>query len=87
MRSVRRVQGRAGLRALIEVSQREKLIRDDLDPRYLTIVLLGLVFFWLDNRNHFGHRFGPEINDGDYLRQAVAVLERGLAPESGAETT
>ncbi len=70
------------IRRRIEVSQREKLIRDDLDPRYLTIVLLGLVFFWLDNRNHFGHRFGPEINDGEYLRQAVAILERGLAPVS-----
>jgi TetR/AcrR family transcriptional regulator len=70
------------IRSRIEVSQREKLIRDDLDPRYLTIVLLGLVFFWLDNRNHFAHRFGPEINDCDYLRQAVAILERGLAPVS-----
>ncbi|MFO0899042.1 MAG: TetR/AcrR family transcriptional regulator [Pirellulales bacterium] len=70
------------IRRRIEVSQREKLIRDDLDPRYLTIVLLGLVFFWLDNRNHFAHRFGPEINDAEYLRQAVAILERGLAADS-----
>ena len=42
----------------------------------------GLVFFWLDNRNHFAHRFGPEINDAEYLRQAVAILERGLAADS-----
>lgn len=75
------------IRRRIEVSQRETLIRDDLDPRYLTIVLLGLVFFWLDNRNHFAHRFGPEINDGDYLRQAVAILERGLAAVSDESPT
>ena len=53
-------------------------VRPDLDPNYLTIILVGLVFFWLDNREHFGHRFGPKINDKDYLRQAMEILERGI---------
>lgn len=62
----------------IEVSQRRKLIRDDLDPQYLTIMLMGVVLFWLDNREHFSVRFGAEMNDKDYLRQAVQILERGI---------
>lgn len=67
------------IRRRIEVSQRRKLIREDLDPTYLTIALCGLVMFWLDNREHFSHRFGPEMNDKDYLRQAIEILERGIS--------
>lgn len=67
------------IRRRIEVSQRRKLIREDLDPAYLAIVLCGLVFFWLENREHFGHRFGSELNDKDYLRQAAEILERGIS--------
>jgi len=66
------------IRRRIEVSQRRKLIREDLDPSYLTIMLLGVVFFWLDNREHFAHRFGAEINDKDYLKQVVEILDRGM---------
>lgn len=67
------------IRKRIEVSQRRKLIREDLDPAYLAIILTGLVFFWLDNRDHFTQRFGPQVNDSDYLRQAIEVLERGIS--------
>ena len=35
------------IRRRIEVSQRRKLIREDLDPTYLTIMLLGVVFFFI----------------------------------------
>jgi TetR/AcrR family transcriptional regulator len=76
------------LRRRIEVSQRRKLIRDDLDPRYLSIMVLGLVYFWLEGCEHFEQRFDKQINGKDYLRQAVAVVERGLASleaETGAE--
>jgi TetR/AcrR family transcriptional regulator len=75
----------------IEVSQRRGLIRPDLDPQYLTIVLVGLVFFWLDNRQHFERRFEAKVSDADYLRQVVKILERGIgladsepAPDSAA---
>ncbi len=67
------------IRKRIEVSQRRKLIREDLDSAYLAIILTGLVFFWLDNRDHFVQRFGPEVNDSEYLRQAIEVLERGIS--------
>ncbi len=73
------------IRRRIEESQRRGLVRADLDARYLTISLLGLVFFWLDNRAHFGHRFGPEINDQDYLRQAIEILERGIGAPGAAD--
>jgi TetR/AcrR family transcriptional regulator len=74
------------IRRRIEVSQRRKLIRADLDPNYLTIMLVGMVFFWLDNQEHFSHRFGAKINDKDYLRQAVEILERGInTPGEDAE--
>lgn len=66
------------VRRRIEVSQRRKLIREDLDPTYLTIMLLGVVFFWLDNREHFHVRFGAGMSDKDYLRQAIQILERGI---------
>jgi TetR/AcrR family transcriptional regulator len=67
------------IRRRIEVSQRRHLIREDLDPTYLTIVLLGLVFFWLDNREHFVQRLGSNMSDSDYLRQVVQILERGMS--------
>ncbi len=66
------------IRRRIEVSQRRKQIRADLDPIYLSIILTGLVFFWLDNREHFNQRFNTPLNDNDYLRQAIDILQRGI---------
>src|SRR4051794_9451855 len=68
------------LRRQIEVSQRRGLIRDDIDPPHLAIMITGLVAFWLENRSHFSHRFGDAIDDQASLRQAIALVERGLAP-------
>jgi TetR/AcrR family transcriptional regulator len=66
------------LKRRIEVSQRRKLIRDDLDSTYLSITILGLVMLWLENREFFKQRFGPQLNDQDYLQQAIDILQRGL---------
>ena len=41
---------------------------------------MGLVYFWLERREILAHRFGTRINDADYLRQAIAILERGIEP-------
>ena len=70
----------------VEVSQRRQLIREDLDPVYLTIVLVGLVFFWLDNREHFVQRFGTNVSDSAYLRQVVQILERGISTTQSGDT-
>ena len=64
----------------IAVSQKRKLIRDDVSPESLSVMVLGLVYFWLEHRIYFEQRFGDAVNDEKYLRHAIAVLERGMAP-------
>lgn len=64
----------------IEVAQRRKLIREDLDAQQLTVMILGIVFFWLDNRQHFAQRFGKPADDDAYLDTAVKMIEDGLRP-------
>jgi TetR/AcrR family transcriptional regulator len=68
------------MRQRIEVSQRRGLIRADLDATNLSVMILGLVCFCLENREHFSHRFGAGFDVRSYLRQAIALVERGLAP-------
>ena len=68
------------MRRRIEVSQRRGLIRADLDATNLSIMILGLVCFCLENRDHFAHRFGEGFDVRSYLRQAIALVERGLVP-------
>ncbi len=68
------------MRRRIEVSQRRGLIRADLDATNLSIMILGLVCFCLENRDHFAHRFGDGFDLRSYLRQAIALVERGLVP-------
>lgn len=66
------------IRQRIEVAQRKQLIRDDLDAQQLCIMILGIVFFWLDNRRHFAQRFGKPVDDDAYLDTAVKMIESGL---------
>jgi TetR/AcrR family transcriptional regulator len=69
------------LRRRIAVSQERGLIRDDLDPTHLSLMLLGLVAFWVENRDHFAERFGSDVDERAYLRQAIALFERGVFPD------
>lgn len=75
------------LRRRIAISQKRKLIRDDVSPEHLSIMVLGLVYFWLEGREHFVQRLGNSVNDDDYLRQAIAVMERGIAPRTELAAT
>ena len=68
------------LRRRLEVSRRRGLIREDVDPAALSIMVLGLVAFWLENRDHWEARFGSAVDDATYLEQAIALVEHGLAP-------
>ena len=70
------------LRQRIEVSQERGLIRDDISSSYASIMLLGLVYFWLQGREHFQHRFGDSLNDDDFIEQAITLLEQGLGPSA-----
>ncbi len=63
----------------ITCSQKRKLIRDDVSPEHLSIMLLGMIYFWLEWREHIGQRFGDRIDEATYLRQATAIFERGTA--------
>jgi TetR/AcrR family transcriptional regulator len=66
------------LRSRIEVAQRRGRIREDLDPSTLSLMIFGLVFFWVENRAHFTQRFQGTIDDESFLRQAIALVERGV---------
>ena len=70
------------IRQRIEVAQRMDLIRNDLDAQQLSVMILGIVFFWLDNRHHFAQRFGKPVDNDAYLDTAVKMIEEGLHPRS-----
>jgi len=72
------------IRQRIEVAQRRKLIRADLDAQQLSVMILGIVFFWLDNRQHFAERFGQAVDNDAYLDTAVKMIEEGLRPRKAA---
>src|SRR5206468_1790717 len=71
------------LRRRVEAAQRRGRIRGDLDPAVLSLMIFGLILFWVENRAHFAERFRGRIADEDYLRQAIALIERGVAPDPG----
>jgi TetR/AcrR family transcriptional regulator len=68
------------LRSRIQAAQRRRLIRTDLDPATLSLMILGLIFFWVENRAHFAERFKGTIDDDSFLRQAIALVEQGVKP-------
>jgi TetR/AcrR family transcriptional regulator len=70
------------LRRRVEATQRRGRMRTDLDPAALSLMILGLILFWVENRAHFTERFRGRIDDEAYFQQAVALIERGVAPGS-----
>jgi TetR/AcrR family transcriptional regulator len=64
----------------IEVAQRLGLVRGDLGGPQICVLVLSVVSFWLDNRTYFAALFADAPDDRAYLRQALALLERGLSP-------
>jgi TetR/AcrR family transcriptional regulator len=70
----------------IAFSQKRKLIRDDVSAEHLSIMLLGMVYFWLEWREHIGQRFRDRVDEAAYLRQAAAILERGTACVDSSKT-
>jgi TetR/AcrR family transcriptional regulator len=68
------------LRCRVEAAQGRGRIRRDLDPAALSLMIFGLMLFWVENRAHFAERFRGRIGDEAYLRQAVALIEQGIAP-------
>jgi TetR/AcrR family transcriptional regulator len=68
------------IRKRMEVAQQKGTIRSDLDAQQLSVMVLGIIFFWLDNRQHFTQRFGAPINNNAYLNTAIKMIEEGLLP-------
>ncbi|MBX3449958.1 MAG: TetR/AcrR family transcriptional regulator [Planctomycetaceae bacterium] len=64
----------------MKVAQEQGLLRDDLDPRQLSVMIMGIVFFWLENRKHFAERFGKPLDNNSYLNTAIKMIEEGLLP-------
>ena len=52
----------------------------DIDPGNLTVMLVGLVAFWLEGRSNADGVVEGGPDDSAYLRQAIALVERGLSP-------
>jgi TetR/AcrR family transcriptional regulator len=69
------------LRCRIEASQRRRLIRTDLDAATLSLMIFGLIFIWVENRAHFAERFKGAISDESFLRNAIALVDRGVSPQ------
>jgi len=70
------------LRARIEASQRRGRIRADMDPTTLSIMIFGLIYFWVENQDHFAQRFSGRIDDESFLQHAIGVIKQGVTPTS-----
>ncbi len=68
------------LRRRLELAQEQRIIRGDIDPGNLTVMLVGLVAFWLEGRSNAAGVVEGGPDDSAYLRQAIALVERGLSP-------
>jgi hypothetical protein len=68
------------LRKRLELAQEQRIIRGDIDPGNLTVMLVGLVAFWLEGRSSAEEVVVGGPDEAAYLRQAIALVERGLSP-------
>jgi TetR/AcrR family transcriptional regulator len=68
------------LRRRLERAQEQRTIRSDIDAGNLTIMLFGLVAFWLQEHSNADGVVEGAPDDSAYLRQAIALVERGLSP-------
>ena len=66
--------------ARIEIAQKRGLVRRDIEPAHLSIMLVGLIAYWLDSRVRYAGLFPHGIDDHAYLEQAIALVVRGLSP-------
>jgi TetR/AcrR family transcriptional regulator len=68
------------LRRRLELAQEQRIIRGDIDPGNLSVMLVGLIAFWLEGRSNADGVAEEDPDDPAYLRQAIALVERGLSP-------
>lgn len=62
----------------IRKEQSHGTIRADIQPLNLTIMIIGVVYYWLEYREYYKSLFSETaIDDDAYLRQSIAVLAHG----------
>lgn len=70
--------------AKIRESQELGFIRDDIDPKFIVFVFLGLCQHWFQEKEHFKKDFGkddlPEDLDSAYLEAILKIFTGGIAP-------
>jgi TetR/AcrR family transcriptional regulator len=70
----------------IELGQRLGLVRGDIDAATLGVMMEALLFYWIDYRSFNSELYPDTPEDDVYLEKAIALLERGFAPQRGMES-
>lgn len=65
--------------ARIARAQKTRVLRQDMEPAHLAVMMVGLIYFWLDHREYYAPLFDGRPDDQAYLRDAVALVVRGAA--------
>ncbi|WP_422928372.1 TetR/AcrR family transcriptional regulator [Singulisphaera sp. PoT] len=68
------------LRDRLERAKGRRIIRQDVDPGSLAIMLAGLVSYWLGGLGFSGGFDEDRMDDPRRLQQAMALVEYALAP-------
>ena len=75
--------------AKIREAQADGQLRDDIDPRFILFVFIGLCQNWFQDKGHFLVSFGtdglPEQLDEAYLGAVIKIFFEGLLPRTGRD--
>ncbi len=66
----------------VAVAQRRGRVRSDLDARALSVMIFGLIYFWVEQRSHFSQRFNGGLDDEAFLRQTISLVTQGIEPRA-----
>lgn len=84
-----RLEGKQGMltacqelrRALVQriaEAQRSGMVRADINPASIAVMLESVVIYWFENREINDPLYPDGLHDDAYLQEAIAVLEKGL---------
>lgn len=77
--------------AKIRQSQAAGQLRDDIDPRFILFVFIGLCQHWFQDKGHFINDFGieglPPDLDEAYLAAIIKIFFEGLLPRAATSPT
>ena len=69
-------------------SQKLGLLRDDIDPRFIIFVFIGLCQNWFQDKVHFQESFGTDGLTGDldasYLETILKIFFEGILPRESS---